>query len=75
MKRHLKYLPLALMALLLAGCDNTVVPRTDYEELLAENTALEARNDSLEFELQDQRLHNAYLEETIDSLLKATGQR
>ncbi len=75
MKRHLKYLPLALMALLLAGCDNTVVPRADYEGLLAENTALEARNDSLEFELQDQRLHNAYLEETIDSLRKATGQR
>ena len=72
MKRHLKYLPLAL---LLAGCDNNVVPRTDYEDLLAENTALEARNDSLEFELQDQRLHNAYLEETIDSLRKATGQR
>lgn len=75
MKRHLKYLPVALLALLLAGCDNTVVPRADYETLVKECGELEARNDSLEFELQDQRLHNAYLEETIDSMLKATGQR
>lgn len=75
MKRHLKYPPLALMALMalmFAGCDNKVVPRTDYEELLAEYTALEACNDSLEFQLQDLKLYNSHLEETVDSLQKVT---
>ena len=57
-------------ALLLAGCDNTVVPRTDYEELLAENTALEARNDSLEFELSSLKIYVECLEEDNNELIE-----
>jgi hypothetical protein len=34
----------------------------------AEKQELEAENDSLQFELQDLKLYNDYLEKTVDSL-------
>ena len=65
MKRLFKYLPLAL---LFVACNNNIVPRADYDAMLAERDALEAENDSLQFELQDLKLYNEYLEKTLDSL-------
>lgn len=65
MKRLFKYLPLALLFL---ACDNNIVPRADYDAVLAERDALEAENDSLQFELQGLKLYNEYLEKTLDSL-------
>ena len=65
MKRLFKFLPLAL---LFFGCDNSTVPQADYDALLAKKQELEAENDSLQFEIQDLRLYNDYLETTLDSL-------
>ncbi len=65
MKRLFKYLPLAL---LFVACNNNIVPRADYDAVLAERDVLEAENDSLQFELQDLKLYNEYLEKTLDSL-------
>jgi NAD-dependent DNA ligase len=65
MKRLLKYLPLALLFL---ACDNTTVPRADYDALEAYTKELEAENDSLRFENSDLRLYNDHLEAELDSL-------
>ena len=65
MKRLFKFLPLAL---LFFACDNSTVPQADYDALLAKKQELEAENDSLQFEIQDLRLYNDYLETTLDSL-------
>lgn len=67
MKRHLKYLPLAFLALPLVSCDNNLVPRVDYDALLAERDALEAENDSLQIENAELHLYNYYLEAKLDS--------
>ena len=65
MKRLFKFLPLALLFL---ACDNTCVPRADYDALEAYTKELEAENDSLRFENADLRLYNDYLEAELDSL-------
>ncbi len=75
MQRHLKYLPLAFLALPLVSCDNNVVLRVDYDAVVARADSLEAENDSLQFELQDLKLYNEYLEKTVDSLQQGVGQR
>ena len=68
MQRHLRYLPLAFLALPLVSCDNNMVPRVDYDAVVACADSLEAENDSLQFELQNLKLYNDYLEQTFDSL-------
>lgn len=64
MKRHLKYLPLALLFL---ACDNNLVPRADYDAVLSRADSLEARCDSLKFEISDLKHYNDYLEAKLDS--------
>ena len=66
MKRLIKLLPIALLAL--AACNNNVVSSAEYEAALSRAESLEAQNDSLQFELQDLKLYNEYLEKTLDSL-------
>ena len=68
MNRFIKYLPLALLALPMASCDNNVVSRAEYDAVVARADSLEAQKDSLQFELQDLKLYNDYLEKTLDSL-------
>lgn len=68
MKRLLKLLSLALLAMPFIACDNNVVPRAKYDAAVAYSEKLEARNDSLEFELSDLELYNEYLEKRLDSL-------
>ena len=63
MKRHIKYLTLALFALMTASCDNTTVPKADYDALVAEKQDLQAENDSLQFELSSLKMYVDYLEE------------
>ena len=59
---------LALLSLPFVACDNNVVPRAEYDAVVSRADSLEAQNDSLEFELQDLRLYNEYLENTLDTL-------
>lgn len=61
-------IPLALVALLFSACDNNVVPRADYDAVVARADSLEAQNDSLQFELSDLKLYNEYLGKTLDTL-------
>lgn len=75
MHRHLKYLPLVIFALPLVSCDYNTVPRVDYDAVMARADSLEAENDSLQFELQDLKLYNEYLEKTVDSLQQGVSQR
>ena len=63
MKRHIKYLTLALLALMMASCDNTTVPQADYDALVVEKQVLQAENDSLQFELSSLKMYVDYLEE------------
>ena len=63
MKQHIKYLTLALFALMMASCDNTTVPRGEYDALVAEKQDLQAENDSLQFELSSLKMYVDYLEE------------
>ena len=61
-------LPLTLLMLLFVSCDNNVVSRVEYDAVAAHADSLEAQNDSLQFELQDIKLYNDYLEKIVDSL-------
>ncbi len=61
-------LPLTLFMLLFVSCDNNVVSRVEYDAVAAHADSLEAQNDSLQFELQDIKLYNDYLEKIVDSL-------
>lgn len=63
MKRHIKYLTLALLALMMASCDNTTVSRGEYDALVEEKRVLQAENDSLQFELSSLKMYVDYLEE------------
>ena len=68
MSQFIKFLPFVLLALPFVACDNPPVSRADYDAVVAYSEELEARNDSLEFELADLKLYNEYLEKTLDSL-------
>lgn len=68
MSRFFKFMPLALFSLPFVACDNNVVPRADYDAVVARADSLEAQNDSLQFELSDLKLYNEYLEKTLDTL-------
>lgn len=68
MSRFIKYLPLTLLSLPFVACDNNVVSRAEYDAVVSRAESLEAQNDSLQFELQDLKLYNEYLEKTLDSL-------
>lgn len=63
MKRHIKYLTLALLALMMASCDNTTVPRGKYDALVEDKRVLQAENDSLQFELSSLKMYVDCLEE------------
>ena len=63
MKRHIKYLTLALFVLMMDSCDNTTVSRGEYDALVAEKQVLQAENDSLQFELSSLKMYVDYLEE------------
>lgn len=65
--KHL-ILSLSLLVLPFVSCDNNVVSRVEYDAVAAHADSLEAQNDSLQFELQDIKLYNDYLEKTVDSL-------
>lgn len=60
MKHGYLILPLALLFL---GCDSSVVPRGEYDALVAEKQVLQAENDSLQFELSSLKMYVDYLEE------------
>jgi hypothetical protein len=66
MKRLLNLLPISLM--MLSACDNNIVSRVEYDAVVSYAEELEARNDSLEFQLSDLELYNEYLEKRLDSL-------
>ncbi len=70
MKRHIKYLTLALLALMMASCDNAVVPKANYDALLTEKQELVAENDSLQFELSSLKMYVDYLEEENGELVE-----
>lgn len=59
---------LALLSLPFVACDNNVVPRAEYDALLAEKQELEAENDSLHFELSSLKIYVECLEEDNDEL-------
>ena len=67
MKRYIKYLPLAMLFL---ACDNSVVPRAEYESLLSEKQGLEAAVDSLQFELSSLKIYVECLEEDNSELVE-----
>lgn len=58
-----KYILASLILFLLASCDNTTVPRGEYDALVAEKQDLQAENDSLQFELSSLKMYVDYLEE------------
>ncbi len=60
--RH-PFLFTALIFLFLASCDNAVVPKAEYDALVAEKQDLQAENDSLQFELSSLKMYVDYLEE------------
>ena len=70
MKRHIKYLTLALLALMMASCDNTTVSRGEYDALVEEKQDLQAENDSLQFELSSLKMYVDYLEEENGELVE-----
>lgn len=70
MKRHIKYLTLALLALMMASCDNTTVPQADYDALVVEKQVLQAENDSLQFELSSLKVYVECLEEENGELVE-----
>ena len=70
MKRHIKYLTLALLALMMASCDSATVSRADYDALVAEKQDLQAENDSLQFELSSLKMYVDYLEEENGELVE-----
>ena len=49
--------------MLFLACDNTTVPKADYDALVAEKQDLQAENDSLQFELSSLKMYVDYLEE------------
>lgn len=66
-----KYKRLILpFALLFFACDNTTVPRGEYDALLAEKQVLQAENDSLQFELSSLKMYVDYLEEENGELVE-----
>ena len=67
MQRLLKFLPLAMLFL---ACDNTTVPRGEYDALVAEKQVLQAENDSLQFELSCLKDYVEYLEEENTELVE-----
>ena len=58
-----KYILASLILFLLASCDNAVVPKADYDALVAEKQVLQAENDSLQFELSSLKMYVDYIEE------------
>lgn len=49
--------------MLFLACDNTTVPKADYDALVAKNQELVALNDSLQFELSSLKVYVECLEE------------
>ncbi len=57
-------------ALLFFGCDNTTVPKAEYDALVAEKQELQAENDSLQFELSSLKMYVDHLEEDNAELME-----
>lgn len=56
------------LSFILFACDNSVVPKADYDALVAEKQELVAENDSLQFELSSLKMYVDCLEEENDEL-------
>ena len=65
-----KYILTSLLLFLLASCDNTVVPKAEYDALLTEKQQMEAINDSLQFELSSLKVYVECLEEDNNELIE-----
>ncbi len=65
-----KYILTSLLVFLLASCDNAVVPKADYDALVAEKQVLQAENDSLQFELSSLKVYVECLEEENGELVE-----
>jgi len=65
-----KYILTSLLVFLLASCDNTTVPRADYDALAAEKQVVQAESDSLQFELSSLKMYVDYLEEENGELVE-----
>lgn len=75
--RIIEIISIALVALLLVGCDTSTVSRAEYEAVVSHAQELEAENDSLQFELSSLKIYVECLEEDNDELaeeLKHTVQ-
>lgn len=70
---HTKHFLLPVVSLFLA-CDNTTVPKADYDALVAEKQELVAENDSLHFELSDLKMYVDHLEEENAELIEELRQ-
>jgi hypothetical protein len=71
--KHL-ILPLVAVALMFASCDNNLVSRAEYDAALSRADSLEARCDSLEFELSDLKHYNEYLEQQLGKAIVVTEE-
>ena len=56
--------------MLFLACDNTTVPRGEYDALVAEKQDLQAENDSLQFELSSLKVYVECLEEDNNELVE-----
>ena len=63
MKHKNLIIPFTFFTILFLSCDNTTVPKADYDALVAEKQDLQAENDSLQFELSSLKMYVDYLEE------------
>lgn len=60
----------AFLSILFLSCDNSTVPRAEYDALLTEKQQIEAEYDSLQFELLDLKMYVDYLEEENTELVE-----
>ena len=70
MKHKNLIIPFTFFTILFLSCDNTTVPRGEYDALLAEKQVLQAENDSLQFELSSLKMYVDYLEEENGELVE-----
>ena len=70
MTRIYPILLLLPLSSILFACNNSVVPKADYDASVAEKQDLQAENDSLQFELSSLKMYVDYLEEENGELVK-----
>lgn len=74
MKHKQPIFPITLLALLFAACDSDLVSRAEYDAALSRADSLEARCDSLEFEISDLKHYNDYLEQQLGKAIAVTEE-